>query len=100
MTPANRRSIARAAVRCVVIGLVASALLNLLVLFIPLPDAVTEAIVALQFVGLWLEVRRATPYHMSAWTPFLINAAVYAMIAGIATLVSRRRGSTLSARAV
>jgi hypothetical protein len=91
-------SIVRTLVRCAIIGLTASAVLNLLVLFIPLPDAVIEAIVALQIVGLGFEVRRATPYHMSAWNPFLINAAVYAGIAFVVTL-SRRRHSAISARA-
>jgi hypothetical protein len=100
MTVVHRRSPLHTAFRCVVIGLALSAILNLVVLFMPLPDVVTEAIVALQIVGLWIEVRRATPYHLSAWNPFLINAAVYALIAGIATFVARRRRSTLSIRAV
>jgi len=82
-----------------VIGLGISAALNLVVLFIPLPDAVTEAIVGLQFVGLWIEVRRATPNHMSAWSPFLINALLYAGITLTLVVVRRRRRSIPSARA-
>jgi hypothetical protein len=42
-----------------VIGLVASAALNLVVLFVPLPEAMVEGIVGLQAIGLWIEVQRA-----------------------------------------
>jgi hypothetical protein len=43
-------------------------------------------------VGLVIEIWRATPYHMSAWIPFLINSAVYAAIAlGVMLFLPRRK---------
>lgn len=86
--------------RAALIGLVLSAALNLVVLFIPMPDFLTQVIVYLQIVGLWIEVRRATPYHMSAWYPFLSNAALYALIALTLMLARRRRQASISIRAV
>lgn len=86
--------------RAAVVGLLLSTALNLVVLFVQTPDALTQVIVYLQFVGLWLEVRRATPYHMSAWYPLLTNAALYALVALVLMLARRRRPTGISIRAV
>jgi hypothetical protein len=52
-----------------------------------------------QAVGLVIEIWRATPYHMSAWTPFLINSAVYAAIAlGVMLFLRRRKAGIPDAR--
>ena len=77
-----------------------SAALNLVVLFVPMPDFLTQVVVYLQLVGLWIEVRRATPYHVSAWHPFLTNAALYALIALTLMFARRRRQASISIRAV
>ena len=58
-----------------------------------MPDPLTELVVYLQIVGLWLELRRATPYHVTAWFPFLVNAALYTLIAMI-VILARGRGET------
>ena len=100
MTAPNRISIWPLIAQAAIIGLVASAVFNLVVLFLPLPDAVVQVVVALQAVGLLIEIWRATPYHMSAWKPFLINAVVYATIVLAVMLIRRRRKADIPLHAV
>ena len=100
MTARNPTPIWPLVAKAGVIGLVASTLLNLVVLFLPLPDAVIQGVVALQGVGLLFEIWRATPYHMSAWRPLLVNAALYAGIVLAVLLIRRRRKARFSVRAV
>ena len=99
MTVSNHPSIWRLIAKATLIGLCVSALLNLAVLFLPLPDAVIQVIVVLQAVGLSIEIWRATPYHMSAWIPLLINAALYAAIVLAVMLFRRRRKSDIPMQA-
>jgi hypothetical protein len=100
MTATKDPSIWRLLTRAVVIGLCMSALLNLAVLFLALPDKVVQVLVALQAAGLVFEIWRATPYHMSAWNSFLINAAVYAAITLAVMLILRRRKGDITLHAV
>jgi len=99
MTVLNRPSIWRLVAKATLTGLCVSALLNLAALFVTLPDAVIQLIVVLQAVGLSIEIWRATPYHMSAWNPFLINAALYAALVLAVMLFRRRRKSNIPTQA-
>jgi hypothetical protein len=100
MIAAKGPSIWRLIAKAAAIGLCVSALLNLIVLFLPLPDTVVQVLVALQALGLVFEIWRATPYHMSAWNPFLVNAAVYAAMALAVMVMRRRRKADITLRAV
>jgi len=100
MRASNGSSLLPLVAKAVVIGLCTSAVLNLVVLFLPLPDAIVQVVVALQAAGLVFEIWRATPYHMSAWRPFVINAALYAAIVLAFLLIRRRRKAEINVRAV
>ena len=97
-TPNN--SLLRLFYQCALGGIATSVLLNLLVMFVPMPDGATEALVALQVVGLWVEIWRATPYHMSAWPPILVNAALYGLLVFGVSIAVRQRKAAIQQRAV
>ena len=99
MTSNSRESGRRLVVRAAVIGLFISAALNLLILFVPMPDVLTQGVIYLQLIGLLIELRRATPYQESALYPFLTNAAVYALIALPFLFIRRRRLADSAVRA-
>ena len=88
MTFVVHQAIKQRLLRSLVIGLGVSLLLNLVGWFVPLPDVIMECLLVAQAPGLWLEIERATPYHVSTLNVILINAAIYA---GIAYLVASAR---------
>ena len=73
-------SVRHIATRSITAGVVIALILYVVVLVIPLPDAITEIVALIQVPGIWFEIERATPYHVSTLNILRINAAVYAAV--------------------
>lgn len=91
--------IVRRAAICLVIGGSLAALLAA-VAQRTLPQSLGLSLAVIMAPGLWLEIERSTPYHISTVRVILVNALFYAILIGIVWAVairSRRRDRSVPA---
>ena len=76
---------------CLAAGGIVATLLAAAAYINGLPPQLGQLLVVIMIPGIWLEVERSSPYHMSTLRVIMLNALVYAVLIGLVWFLVRAR---------